>query len=254
MKSAVETVSPTRTLGIGLGGLLAAAGVVNALRGRRRELWLVALPTVLALGASAVSLYPFRGRLLLFLVPSTLILMGWGLEAGTPPGRRRWATSLAGWTAAVAFAGCAAAISLQWARAPAREELRPLLERVAAEASPGDAIYVHSGARHAQLFYDLTCAPCRLPTPNLIPGGFLSGREEAIEADLSRLPATGRLWALFSHDWWGYGAVERQRIVAALRQRAKATEVYEAPGARAYRFDLGGPSVGPGGEGYRPTP
>lgn len=230
-----ETVSPIHRVGIAFGGALALAGAWYA-RGRdRARLALVASPTALALVASALSLYPFRGRLILFLVPTTLILMAWGVEWGLSSSARfaRVLGALAGGVLLLSSAG----LLTDWLRAPYREELRPVLRYVAAAAGPDDVVYIHSGARHATLFYERACPTCRIDAPTVLPGRFLSGRPEAIDEELARLPDTGRLWLVFSHEWWGYGDLERDALVEGLERRGGAVDRFEAPGAEAYRFD-----------------
>ncbi len=250
-----ERAGLARGLGVWSAAVLVTGGVVWGWLRRRRELVLIGAPLLLALGASAARLYPFQGRLILFLVPSTIVLAAWGLEAGLAASatrrdggamaegaRRAGVGSIAGVTLASAALGLIAATGFalaQWLRAPYREELRPVLERVAEAASPGDVVYLHSGAQHAALFYERTCAACRIEAATVVRGSFLAGRPEAIEAELARLPAAGRLWAVFSHEWWGYGDAERDALVAALTARAGPPRTYAAPGAEAFLFDLG---------------
>ena len=242
-----ETVSPVRTIAIWIGGGFAALGIFGGWRRDRLALALVGLPVALALAGSAATLYPFKGRLILFLVPSTLVLIGWGLEQAmgaiariTRDGPRR-ALGFVAPTAAIALIGCAAIVLGGWLRSPVREEIRPVLEHVAERARPGDVIYLHSGARHAFLFYERTCPRCVPDRATVIPGRFLADREDEIQKDLASLPRTGRIWMLFAHAWWGYSDLERVRLTESLRARANSTETFEAPGARAYLFDLGEP-------------
>ena len=130
------------------------------------------------------------------------------------------------------------AVLVGWLSGPQREELRPVLEAMAARIEPGDRVYLHSGAQHAQLYYERTCAACRLEPATLVRGRFLSGDADAIRADVDGLAGAGRVWALFAHEWWGYGDAERDEIVARLRARSSRVETLEAPGAEAYLFDL----------------
>lgn len=241
-----ETVSPARTVAIWMGGGLAALGVLGGWRRDRLGLGLVGSPVALALVASGAMLYPFRGRLILFLVPSTLVLVAWGLEAvvrvlgGAARRRAPGALRFAWLVPAIGLPACAAVVLAGWLASPRREELRPVLEHVAEQLRPGDVVYLHSGARHAFLFYERTCGRCVLAGATIIQGGFLSGREEAIEEELASLPGTGRIWMLFAHEWWGYGELERIRLTESLAARAGRAEPFEAPGASAYLFDLGG--------------
>jgi len=242
-----ETVSVVRTIAIWIAGVFAALGFIGGWT--RHRLWLAAVgsPVALAIAASAATLYPFKGRLILFLVPSTLVLIGWGLEeateAATRAGRTRFHRALAfvSQAAAIGLIGCAATVLGGWLKNPYREELRPVLQHVVERSRPGDVIYVHSGARHAFLFYQRTCPSCVAAGATVVPGRFLADREVEIDKDLASLPRTGRIWMLFAHAWWGYSDLERTRLTEAVEAHAKRSEVFEAPGARAYLFDLGAP-------------
>jgi len=239
-----ETVSPVRTIAIWGGGALALVGVVATWRRDRAELALVGGPILVALGASAAALYPFRGRLILFLVPSTLLLTGRGLEALGSVGARPAITArgLAGRAAlfvGVALPALSAVVLAGWVAAPGREESRPVFEHVAARLEPGDVVYLHSGIQHAYLFYERTCPACALTGATVLRGGFLAGDDAAIRRDLASLPSEGRVWLLFAHEWWGYGDIERRRMTELLAPRASATETFERPGAWALLFDLG---------------
>lgn len=234
-----DAASWSHGVGIAVGGALALAGAWYAWSRDRARLALVASPTALALLASALSLYPFRGRLILFLVPTTLILIAWGVDWALSSSPR--SARALGAAAAALFLLSSATVLLGWLRSPYREELRPVLGHVATATGPGDVVYLHSGARHAALFYARACPSCRIEGATVIHGRFLSGRPEAIAEELERLPGTGRLWLVFSHEWWGYGDAERDALVEELERRAGPGDRFEAPGAEAYRFDFGSP-------------
>ncbi|MCG8467854.1 MAG: glycosyltransferase family 39 protein [Gemmatimonadetes bacterium] len=234
-----ETDSGLHGVAIGIGFALAAVGTARLVARDRRVLALVATPIACALLASALRLYPFEGRLILFLVPSTVLLMGYGLEALVGRrDRRTIAPGALGVASAAMVVFAAAWVSLAWCRAPVREELRPVLEQVSASLAPGDVVYLHSGAQHAALFYEQTCEPCRFDGAPAVRGGFPLEGEPAIRDEVARLPAASRLWTIFAHEWWGYGDIERDRLVARLTELAGPPDSVTAPGAEAYRFDF----------------
>ena len=81
-KSAVENLLidpmalPASALTVGLLSL----GIVSSFLRQWRSALILTLPPLLALAASALSRYPFAGRLLLFLVPNVLLLVAEGVE------------------------------------------------------------------------------------------------------------------------------------------------------------------------------
>jgi hypothetical protein len=79
-----ERVGGIRRVADIIAGALIVLGVVHLGRTRRRLLVLLGAPILVTLLASALSFYPFKGRLIQFLVPSTLLLIGFGISgAGT---------------------------------------------------------------------------------------------------------------------------------------------------------------------------
>jgi len=247
-----ETESFLRTIAIWCGFALAVVGAARAWVRDRAALVLIASPVVLALLASALRLYPFKGRLILFLVPSTIILMGWGVDVGVRRLRRRTVSNrsssnssasprrvvrAAFLTTAFIVLLSAASITIAWSRAPYREELRPVLIEMAERVRSGDLVYLHSGAQHAALFYERTCEACGLAPADMVRGGFPLDGEDAVRGELARLPVSQRLWVVFSHEGLGYQDLERDQILTQLESRFGPPDTVTAPGAEAYLFD-----------------
>jgi hypothetical protein len=68
---------------------LAAFGAVSLWRRDRRSLGLLAAPGLFALGAAYLRLYPFHGRLALYLVPALLLVIAEGVARVTSSRRNR---------------------------------------------------------------------------------------------------------------------------------------------------------------------
>jgi hypothetical protein len=129
--------------------LLALIGIVALWRQRRDAALLVAAPIALTLLAATAQQYPFRQRLIVFLVPCALLAAAAG----------------AGWIAeqtrnkAVAVAIAAAtlippALALIEAGMPARVDYyRPIYAHLQANRRPGDAVYVMFLANSSAIFY-----------------------------------------------------------------------------------------------------
>ena len=239
-----ERSGATRAVADVLGGVFLLAGVVYLARARRQVLVLLGAPIALALLAAALSVYPFRGRLIQFLVPASILLIAFGIEGAWRLGAQR----VTGWTAAVgrtssamAAAMCvlSAIVLFGWLRAPYREESRPVLQYVAERGRAEDVLYLHSGARHAFEYYNRYCESCR-PSASTIYRGRLYGSEGEAQLleDLDALGGESRVWVVFAHEWWTWGAVEKRMILAWLERRGREVDRLVAPGASAYLFDL----------------
>ena len=151
---------------------------------------------LVALGASAALLYPFKERLVLFLVPSLLLLTGMGLAAIARALHAPLASTLAASGATLLVVGLSAR-ALHWAPPVyRREEITPALEHLRQNRKPADALYVHYSAAPAFRFYEArdsihlagyTIGRCHRSDP----------RSYLLELNAFR---GGRVWVLFTHE------------------------------------------------------
>ena len=175
---------------------LLAVGAAALLRRKPAGALFLLVPLLLTIVASAARLYPFApGRVTAFLVPVLLLLVAEGVE---------WVRELAfprfAWAGA-ALAVVAAACPV-WAvvRNPPPylpEHVRPALERLRAEGRPGDALYVHYGARLPYLFY----APVfDLPFRDRVLGECARDNPRRYLKQIDGLRGRPRVWVLLAHD------------------------------------------------------
>lgn len=208
--------------------VLAALLGVFALRGKGVLAWLL-LPAGCALAASAARLWPMEGRMLLFLLPSVLLLAAAGVSRVPGP---EWIRILIG--AALLLPSLDLAFGPH-ERPRAREEVRPLVDVLRREARPGDAIYVYYGALPAWRYCTRDGSPAGVEVLTGIRSREDPGR---YAADLSRLGRRRRAWVLVSHayDW---GTVdERALILGRLGRAGRPVSVDQAPGAVLGLYDL----------------
>ena len=178
------------------GVLLAAVGVVALWQRNRLAAMLLVAPVVVALGASAAQLYPFAGRLALFLVAPMLLLAAVGLDAiAASIPRARLATATRGLAALVLLGMSARALR---ASPPVYrpEEISPVIDYLRRAATPSDASYVYYGAVPAFQFY---------ASIDSIPGSTVLGTchrgdVRAYLAELDHFRGRSRTWVLFGHE------------------------------------------------------
>jgi hypothetical protein len=137
---------------VGLGGMIFARNQTN-----RAALWLTAAPIAVTLLASALHLYPYTGRLVLFLVPSYLLVMAAGIdliEASIRHSDLRNAlrtaqviASLLGLTLVVPSVFTAKLYR------PLNEELKPVLSHIETNQQAQDRVLVYYGAQPAMAYY-----------------------------------------------------------------------------------------------------
>jgi hypothetical protein len=173
--------------------ILALTGVASLWRRDRFAALLVFCPVLVVMAAAVAQQYPFLGRLLMFLVPSTLLAVAAGIEAV-----RRMAARLHPVAGAAAMIGCLAAPALALAGSPPPynlEHTREVLAYLAEHRQAGDAIYVWPISRIGLLHYG--------PQFGIEPGMWITGEchQHDVRGYLRNLDAyrgRSRVWTLGS--------------------------------------------------------
>jgi hypothetical protein len=228
----------------GLGGTEVKAGGIAAVlflvgvAGFWRERWPIAValvgPGLLALFASGVHMYPFAGRLLLFLVP--LLLLG--------VARGAWAVGSALWptqkVAAVLFLGVLFIAPLleayqQFRRPPRQEQITEVLADLRTRLRPGDQVYLYYGGIPAFLFYT---------RDNPFPAEVVFGEEHRANRteyrdELSQFAGKPRVWLVFSHRH----LAEESLLRSYAEGLGEIREELQRPGATAFLFDFRKPKA-----------
>lgn len=195
----------------GLCVVLMILGIIGLWRSGRRDIaLLVTGPVIVTLIASAAHVYPFRGRVILFLYPAFAIALAVGLVYVSRI-FRNWGPTIAG----ALFAVIIVPQTLSSLKSPTpwvTEDITPVLARVAARKQPGDKLYVFWGAESAVRFY----GPRYGITPDQWSISAWPRDEKKLDAvwkDLEQFRGTGRLWLIFAH---AYPNNVRDRILVHL--------------------------------------
>lgn len=176
------------------------------------------LPFLLVLTASALKLYPYNSRLLLFLTPSVAIITGTGATALMS--RLRQPTAMAALLGVLIFSQPIALGFLYIFRPMEREEVKTLLQHYRNHAGANDVLYVYYGAAPALKYYHKTHF-------RELPGKIIYGKavrnqiKETISADVEqiRTEQPHRLWLLFSHVFGKEDAEIRQSISVGWKEK-----------------------------------
>jgi len=184
------TVIPTAFYVLGL--------VSFARRGRWEWAAWVFGSAIATLGGAALVNYPFKGRLILFLVPGAMLTIGEGVQCLAGIVRLHGAGRALAWLAAAALLwtpAMNAAYQLQQPRsAPYPEDIKPVLGYVRHNLQPEDLIVVYSGAelayRYYASFYGLQeNQTYYLPEWQKTPGKY--------QGFIDALPRNQRVWLVF---------------------------------------------------------
>jgi len=188
-----------------------AAGGVWVLGRRDRTVALLLLgPLVLVLAAAIAREYPFRDRLILFLLPGLLIAIAACIEWIRE--RLTSASPLLGTATVIGLTGLA--VYPVTARPPTyrTEDMKQVVSYVAANRRPDDGIYVYYGAAPAVLRYG---GMYGLPRHGYLVGGCHRGDARRYLQELDRFRGQSRVWVLFTHPLPRYH--ERENILHYLR-------------------------------------
>jgi hypothetical protein len=186
--------------------------------------------------AAALQLYPVFERMVLFLVPVGLILLGKTVEALY---QRLQEFRLAGRISGLLLAGFLlygpVVTSIQSFVEPKYfEHIRPTMEHLRDSWKDGDALYVSYGALPAFRFY--------APFYELESISYASGRREDyrntqdILSQLEAFEGQPRLWVLFSHVYEKGEFNEREYILNHLDQIGEQRRNFRLPGTSVYLY------------------
>ena len=169
--------------------LFLVGGIVTAWRRVAVEVALLLAPIALALAAALAAVYPFRGRVILFLLPLMLILVVRGAASIAALATRRYAPIVA-----AAFL-LPIAVHALWENPLPQDEqrMRGVMAYLYENVQPGDRVWVYYGAGPAYGYY-----AHRFPVPATVSDCSLGDSRSQI-AQVDRLRGSGRAWVVISH-------------------------------------------------------
>jgi hypothetical protein len=185
--------------------VLALAGFVVLWRRRRETALLLCAPIVVTIGAAVAHLYPFEGRLVLFLTPAFLLAAAAAASAlATWAGR---ATPLA--AAAIVFAIAFPPLERIALQHPLYriQETPALLEWLRAHRRPGDAVYVWYRATQNVAWYG---AQNGLPSTDVVEGGCWLAEPRMFLRDIDRYRGRPRVWFVMAGGAFPQAKLMRQ--------------------------------------------
>lgn len=219
-------------------GLLFLLGTIGFTRRLPRFGLFLLLILFLTLLASALTLYPFAGRMILFLAPILLLFLADGADLLL--GSRTSVRWVGGLKPAIQIALSAAllfsplALAYENFTAPKmREHIRPTMQYLREHHRDGDLVYLYYWAEHAVRFY----APkYGFSMDDFIIGADHHADPELYRAELDALRGHGRVWVLFSHVYEDGDFNERDYILNYLDSIGELSREYRVPGTSVYLY------------------
>jgi hypothetical protein len=195
---------------------------------------------IITLAASAFQLYPVYERMILFLIPIGLLLLGETVDALYQSLQQQRALAI---TAALVFCGYLIygplATSTGFFMKPRYyEHIRPSMQYLQENWQPGDAIYVSNGARAQFEYY--------APLYGLMNVHYISSPREDYQTpenmlrELDAFKGKSRVWILFSHVYEKGDFNEKNFIFDYVKGIGSKKREFRIPGTSVflYLFDL----------------
>ena len=197
-----------------------------------RMFYLCLTPLVLHLLLSALKIYPFDLRLILYLVPLFLLVIANGLYQITSI-LHKWPLAqyaLLGLFVTCFLPGIIRAIPID------SEEIRPIISDINYHIQPTHTVYVYYGSKPAFLYYRET-GYAGFGTAKILFGQSHLNDNEGFLTEFQQVK--GMTWLLFSHVYPFDGSRgEEQYIVKGLMHKGILVKEFQSFGSSAYLFDL----------------
>lgn len=189
-------------------------------------------PIIIHLALSAVKMYPFDLRLILYQAPLYIIVIANGLYQLSQV-FRKWPAVQYG-----ILSLCTLIFALRlFDKYPAQnEEIRPVIICMNPDVRSGQTLYVYYGSKPAYAYYK------RIGVAKFGDIPVIMGESHAQDNNgfLTELqPVSGKVWLLFSHVYPFDGSRgEEMFIIKGLQQRGRLIKDIQSYGSSAYLFEL----------------
>ena len=204
-------------------------GCASALYFRRSRLLMLAAPIPFVMLAAALRKYPFLDRLLLFLVPSLLLLIAEGIHLAA---RKTVVVGFA--LAALLFVHPMINSAANVTGAHNREDIKPALSYVRNHWQDGDVLYVHYAVKRLFKYY--------AARTGFAEGDYFKGAKKPDEPgdfgqDVDQLRGQKRVWVLFlvRNE---RTEQERRSFLDQLAILGERIDAFERTGVSVVLFDL----------------
>lgn len=200
------------------------------------------LPFAFTLAASALHLYPFAGRLILFLTPPALYLLAegatWSVER-VPPVKWR-GEPVARWGAwgAVTVACLLPFVRTDWERLQwpyVRENLRPALAYIAERRQDGDSFYAYKTVAPTLEYYGKAFG---IDPAEVTLGTYYGQFADTGLAEVEALQEHKRVWVVIARPYRGSGNDDEAAIVARLDELGRQEDRYQQMGVSVYLYSF----------------
>lgn len=226
-------------VGLSLSGIAALAfiaGSVSIFLQKKEQFFILILPIFLVLLTSGLHKYPFKGRLLLFIVPTLLLFIAEGVEHIRDNTRNN--SAIIGVVfICLLFLTPSLSASYHLIKPRTREEIKPAISFLKEHEQSGDVLYLFLPSRIAYKYYSKRL---NVNLNENIVG--LHPKDNWVDHinQLNKLRGNKRVWFLFSHVrlYISRGSVNEKFIVNYLDSIGERIESFKTNDASIYLYNL----------------
>ncbi len=209
-------------------------GISYLFRNKKTFSIIFIMPIVITILFSIFRLYPFEGRVILFIAPILSIFVSAGI-ALIYSILKKDSKLIASSAVLIIFINPTLNACYHLIRPRAPEELRPVLEFLLKNRKEEDRIYIYYGAVNALKYYQTRFL--------VFPKDYILGIESRDDwtgyyRDIERLKGNKRVWFIFSHIATHLGGNEEKLFLSYLNLIGNQIISFTTSGASAYLYDL----------------
>lgn len=258
-------------IGLYLTGIAVLAfliGFLSLWKSNKEKLFLLISPIILSLLASGLQKYPFKGQLLLFIIPLMLLIVSEGTQQIIESARSKSKPIGITFLILLFFHPLYYAVwNLRFPQYPlyfeyqrVREDIKPVLNYIRKKRKNGDVFYLYYAAQYAFAYYskrygfnyeqlgkpvrsqppkDWFAPALSSYPPQLIVGQYSRDKWSVFETELDRLQGNKRVWIIFSHVRDRRSSIDEEDVFLALLDRAGTKlDSFNSTEASVYLYDL----------------
>lgn len=194
--------------------------------------YILILPVFFAAMASALRVYPFEGRLLLFYMPYMYLLIAEGLSFML--GRTSVISRLLGVLLACLIIWYPVNLSMQQMirRTVYVEDIKSVLDYLKTHAQKDEAMYIYYGAEKAFQYY----APRYGFNNKILIGSSFRHDWDKYREELSHIRGYKKVWVIFTHIHFKNGQSEEEYMIKFLDKTGTRLDAVRAMNASAYFY------------------
>jgi hypothetical protein len=218
----------------GLAALCFVVGIMSKFFENRHPFYILTLPILIVLVASALHRYPFGGRLILFIVPSIMIFIGEGVDQVIH--QTKHAGRIVGVSLCVLlFCQPVFKAASHLLHPIEKEEIKPVLNYLKQHFQDGDGLYLYHSSWKAFKYYTNRYG---LEDVQLLRGVYSPKNWPNYVNDLKNLSGNERMWILFSHVIKNNRIDEEMFFLHVLDGMGRQVDSFTSKGASVYLYDL----------------